>query len=136
MAERLTIARPYAKAVFAHARDTGRLAAWSERLGLAATISADARVRALYGNPRVGATDLVTLFMGVGGTAFDEEAERLLAVLAENGRLQYLPEIAAVLRAAPRRARTRARRHGHRGHRTHARAARAAWRGAAAPVRP
>ena len=96
MAERLTIARPYAKAVFVRARDTGRLAAWSERLGLAAAISADARVRALYGDPRVDSKDLVTLFTGVGGAAFDEEAERFLAVLAENRRLQYLPEIAAV----------------------------------------
>jgi len=94
MAERLTIARPYAKAAFADARNGGRLQQWSEALRVAAQISADARVAPLFGNPHVSAAQLVELITGIGGEVFDADARRFLAVLAENGRLPYLPEIA------------------------------------------
>jgi len=94
MAERVTIARPYAKAIFAEARDSGRLAQWSEALRIAADVSADERVRSLFGNPHVLPAQLVELIAGIGGAAIDAEARRLLAVLAANGRLPYLPEIA------------------------------------------
>ena len=40
MAERATIARPYAKAAFAAAREQGRLAEWSRWLGNARAVMA------------------------------------------------------------------------------------------------
>jgi len=95
MAERLTIARPYAKAVFALARVGKRLPQWSTALQVAASVVTDARVAALLGNPGVSAEQLVTLITGVGGAAFDEHAKNLIRTLAANKRLGYLPEIAA-----------------------------------------
>jgi len=95
MAERLTIARPYAKAVFALARADQRLPQWSEALRIAAAVVADARVAALLGNPAVSADQLVSLIAGVGGAAFDERAKNFIRTLAANKRLAYLPEIAA-----------------------------------------
>ena len=94
MTERATIARPYAKAAFAEARKTQRLAQWSDALQLTAAVSADERVKPLFGNPHVAAAQLVELMTGVGGQRIDPEVRRFLAVLAENGRLPYLPEIA------------------------------------------
>src|ERR1019366_5902519 len=94
MAERVTIARPYAKAVFAMARDAQRLPQWSEGLAIAAAVSADARVKALFGNPRVAPEQLVELISSIGGEAFDGDMRKLLAVLAANRRLGLLPEIA------------------------------------------
>ena len=94
MAERATIARPYAKAAFAEARKTQRLAQWSDALQLTAAVSADERVKPLFGNPHVAPAQLVELMTGVGGQRIDAEVRRFLAVLAENGRLAYLPEIA------------------------------------------
>jgi len=47
VAERATIARPYAKAAFEYARDANALAAWSEGLKTAAEIVADPRVAPL-----------------------------------------------------------------------------------------
>jgi F-type H+-transporting ATPase subunit delta len=94
MAERVTIARPYAKAVFAMARDAQRLPQWSEGLAIAAAVSADARVKALFGNPRVVPEQLVELITSIGGEAFDGDMRKLLAVLAANRRLGLLPEIA------------------------------------------
>ena len=94
MTERVTIARPYAKAAFAEARKTQRLAPWSEGLGVASQVSADERVKPLFGNPHVSPAQLVELISGIGGAAIDAEMRRFLAVLAENGRLPLLPEIA------------------------------------------
>ena len=94
MAERVTIARPYAKAVFAIARDAQRLPQWSEGLNLAAAVAADERVRPLFGNPHVTPAQLVDFISGIGGAVFDADMQRLLAVLAANGRLGLLPEIA------------------------------------------
>jgi F-type H+-transporting ATPase subunit delta len=94
MAERVTIARPYAKAVFAMARDAQLLPQWSQGLAVAAAVSADARVRPLFGNPHVRPGQLVELITSVGGEQFDADARRFLAVLADNGRLGLLPEIA------------------------------------------
>jgi F-type H+-transporting ATPase subunit delta len=95
MAERITIARPYAKAAFAQARAGKRLEAWSAVLQLAAAIAADARVKSLYGNPHVTPEQLVELFNGTAGDAFDGDARNFIATLAANRRLAFLPEIAA-----------------------------------------
>jgi F-type H+-transporting ATPase subunit delta len=94
MAERLTIARPYAKAVFALALAGKRLPQWSQALQVAASVVADARVAALLNNPGVSAEQLVTLVTGVGGAAFDERAKDFIRTLAANKRLALLPEIA------------------------------------------
>lgn len=95
MAERITIARPYAKAVFKLADSQHRLPQWSEALGLAASVVADPRVAALLNNPAVSAEQLVGLVNDVGGSGLDEQARNLIATLAANRRLGYLPEIAA-----------------------------------------
>jgi F-type H+-transporting ATPase subunit delta len=95
LAERLTIARPYAKAVFALALAGKRLPQWSKALQVAASVVADARVAALLGNPGVSAEQLVSLITGVGGDAFDEQAKNFIRTLAANKRLALLPEIAA-----------------------------------------
>ena len=42
MSQALTLARPYARAAFAIAQDGGAFAAWSDALGFAARVAADA----------------------------------------------------------------------------------------------
>lgn len=94
MTERVTIARPYAKAVFKLAQSQKRLPQWSEALGIAAAVVADARVGALLSSPEVSAEQLAGLVSEVGGEHLDEQARNLIATLAANRRLGYLPEIA------------------------------------------
>jgi len=94
MSERVTIARPYAKAVFALARDAGQLPHWSDVIGVAATIVTDSRVHPLLDNPHVLSGQLVDFICEVGGAAFDQPVRNFLGVLAENRRLGFLPEIA------------------------------------------
>ncbi len=95
MAERATIARPYAKAAFEYARDSHAFAQWSEGLKTAAEIVADARVAALTKDPTWSQADLVSIITDVAGAKLDAGMQNFVRVLAENHRLLLLPEIAA-----------------------------------------
>ena len=95
MAERATIARPYAKAAFEYARGAKALAEWSHGLKTAAEIVADPRVAALTKSPQWSAADLVSLITDVAGDKLDLGMQNFVRVLAENHRLLLLPEIAA-----------------------------------------
>jgi len=95
MAERATIARPYAKAAFEYARDTHAFAEWSQGLALAAQIIADPRVASLTKSPQWGTLQLVSLVSDVAGAKLDAGMQNFVHVLAENHRLLLLPEISA-----------------------------------------
>lgn len=95
MAERATIARPYAKAAFEYAREANDFAAWSQALARAAEIVADPRVAALTKSPQYSAADAVSLVTDVAGASLNPAMQNFLRVLAENHRLLLLPEIAA-----------------------------------------
>jgi F-type H+-transporting ATPase subunit delta len=95
VAERATIARPYAKAAFEYARDANALAQWSQGLKAAAEIVADPRVAPLTKSPQWSAADLVSLITDVAGDKLDAGMQNFVRVLAENHRLLLLPEIAA-----------------------------------------
>ncbi len=95
MADRATVARPYARAAFAHAREAGDLASWSKLLGNAAAAVADPRVERLLGHPHVTDDELVELLAGIAGKAASEEGRNFLRTLAKNRRLGHLPEIGA-----------------------------------------
>jgi F-type H+-transporting ATPase subunit delta len=96
MAEKTTVARPYAKAAFQEAQGDKRLAQWSETLRAAATAVRDPRVHELLGNPSVNGEDLAQFVMGVTGPALDEHGQNFFRTLAENHRLGYLPEISTL----------------------------------------
>jgi F-type H+-transporting ATPase subunit delta len=92
MAEIATIARPYAEAAFRLARQRKVVPAWSDALARLAQVAADPEASSLIGNPNIGRMQVEDLFRSVGGG--DAEMGNLVHVLAENGRLTCLPEIA------------------------------------------
>jgi F-type H+-transporting ATPase subunit delta len=94
MSERLTIARPYAKAIFALARGAKTLDATATGLERAARTVADPQVHGFLGNPRVTPGQLADLVNDVAG--LDEPGRNFVALLAQNRRLGFLPEIAAL----------------------------------------
>ncbi len=96
MADRLTVARPYAKAAFAQAKADGRLGPWSSALARAAATVRDERVRALFGSPKASAQQLADLVAGVAGDELDAQGRNFIALLAETKRLPFLPEIAQI----------------------------------------
>lgn len=93
MSHALTLARPYARAAFALAREHAVLPQWSQWLGFAAAAVLDARVSALLGNPRIAAATLRDL---VAPPQADARFTRFLDLLLENGRLAVLPDVAAL----------------------------------------
>jgi len=95
MADRLTIARPYARAAFAEARADQALEPWSQALAVASQVVTDPRVENLLGNPHVTAEELAQLVIGIAGGQLGAHGENFVRTLAANRRLGYLPQIAA-----------------------------------------
>ena len=93
MSQALTLARPYARAAFAIAKDAGALPAWSDALAFAARVAADPQVAALLGNPKLTQADTATL---LAPEAAGELFGNFLGLLFENRRLSLLPEISGL----------------------------------------
>lgn len=100
MAEKATVARPYARAAFAHAREANALAAWGDALNTAGAVVADPRVKKLIGNPKVQPAQLIDFVADVsaiGGVGkVDSKVRNFLEELVRNRRLALLPEVAAM----------------------------------------
>src|SRR5262249_12654329 len=100
VAEKATIARPYARAAFGYAREAKALAAWSDALTGAVAVVGDARVRKLLGKPKVSPTKLINFIDDVlsnsGNGKLDTNVRNFLSELAANRRIGLLPEVAAM----------------------------------------
>jgi F-type H+-transporting ATPase subunit delta len=101
MADTSTVARPYAKALFDLANGERKLGAWSDALGAAAAVVADAAAKRALANPAFDDGARATLVGSIAGAIKGGEllatatGRNLLRLLAENDRLTALPEIAA-----------------------------------------
>lgn len=95
MADKITIARPYARAAFEEARAHEGLGPWAEALKVAAQVVQDPRVATLLGNPHVTADELAQLVTGIAGRSLGAHGANFVRTLAANRRLGFLPEIAA-----------------------------------------
>jgi len=94
MAEKSTIARPYAVAVFALAKEQSKLKEWSDMVCTAAAVAHDETIVALFSNTNVSKTKLAELVIAVCGKTLSAEGKNLIKLLAENRRLVLLPDIA------------------------------------------
>ena len=93
MAEAVTIARPYAVAVYRLAKEKGAQARWSDMLALASAIAADSQMQALNDDPNVFSDQVEKVFLAVAGDKLDAACTNLVRLLIENGRLGLLAEI-------------------------------------------
>jgi F-type H+-transporting ATPase subunit delta len=93
MADKTTIARPYARAAFATARGSNTLGPWSDALRNGAAVVQDSRFKNLLGNPHVTPQQLAQLVSEIAGSQLDESGRNFVQTLAENRRLARLPEI-------------------------------------------
>lgn len=92
----LTIARPYADAVFALADETGTLDLWSEMVGLLASVVQDRAVASAISNPLFDRADLQELLLEICGDRLSAEGQNMVRVLVQNGRLSVMPELATL----------------------------------------
>ena len=93
MAESVTIARPYAQAVFRLAREGKALTAWSDRLQRLAAIAQDPEMAKVVGNPKFSAGQVAELFVSLTGESGNKELASFIGILAENERLGVLTQI-------------------------------------------
>lgn len=101
MADKNTIARPYAEAIFDLAKAASKLAVWSASLDVAGQLLADKPLVEYLGRPELGnrkRLDFLTgLFANAGAKTLDgsdKQGINFLKLLLENKRIAVLPEIA------------------------------------------
>ena len=93
MAELITLARPYAKAAFEHALDAQALDTWAQALGTATAVAAEQGVAQMLGAPALTSTQKADALIEICGDALNESGRNFIRVLAENKRLQLLPQV-------------------------------------------
>ena len=94
MAEIITVARPYAEAVFRLAKDENRLLPWGDALSVLAAMMENSDAVTYVTHPKRTAQEAEKLIVDVLGDRADSEVKNFIAVLLENHRLTLLPEIA------------------------------------------
>ena len=99
MAEPSTVARPYAEAAFKLADADRALGKWGEMLRSLAQVAADASVRQAISDPNLSSAQVAGLFIAILSGRLDGAGENFVRVLADNGRLELLPEIDAQFEA-------------------------------------
>lgn len=93
MAELSTLARPYAKAAFQYAADANDLQGWSQNLAIVAAVAQQDAVEKLLSSPSYTAAQQAEKTIEVCGDAITDKIRGFMQVLAENRRLQLLPQI-------------------------------------------
>ncbi|MCO6428265.1 F0F1 ATP synthase subunit delta [Nitrosomonas communis] len=93
MAEEITIARPYAEAVFRLAKERNTLSAWSDMLKVISETISVGQIQALVSNPGVSADKLSEIILEICGDKLNSEGKNLVALLIENDRIEVLPQL-------------------------------------------
>ncbi|MFT5083073.1 MAG: F-type H+-transporting ATPase subunit delta, partial [Lentisphaeria bacterium] len=93
MAELSTLARPYARAAFEHARSAKDLQGWLDALFLASSVSQHATIVALLSSPNLTGEQKSATFIEVCGDKLDAKQQNFIKILAENKRLGLLPKV-------------------------------------------
>jgi F-type H+-transporting ATPase subunit delta len=96
MAEAITIARPYANAVFSLAQEKGELKAWSDLLAVWAQCVAEPEMQSIINSPAVSDEQTVSVLADIAGDAATVDAKNFLSLLAENDRLLLLDDISVL----------------------------------------
>ncbi|NYT65674.1 F0F1 ATP synthase subunit delta [Alcaligenaceae bacterium] len=95
MAELSTIARPYAEALFAAARDDqAGLASWSGLVSELAHVASHDDVREALTDPRLNMQQRIQLFESLVKTPLSAQARNFIELLISNDRILLLPQIA------------------------------------------
>jgi len=94
MAEVITLARPYAQAIYSLAKETDALDAWSEALAFLKSVANDATFQATVSAPDIQLTDVEDLFLSICSDQVTEEVRNFIRLLVRNGRLSVLDDVA------------------------------------------
>lgn len=95
MAEVITLARPYAEAVFKLAIKQDGLTKWANLLAEMAAIVANPDMRSAIANPKLSPAALRDLFSSVMKSPMDQDVKNFVQLLIDNDRLGLMPQIAS-----------------------------------------
>ena len=93
MADLSTVARPYARAIFEHARDEDRLDDWAGRLAFWAAVASNPDMTARLDDPALTASGQADMFEAVVADGNDDAGRNFIRLLAQNDRLAAIPDI-------------------------------------------
>ncbi len=93
MAEAITIARPYAEAIFRLARESDSLSVWSEMLNVISVVVSNDQIASLKNDPRMPRQKLYEIIVGSCSDKLNKEAKNLIDMMIENKRLHIIPQL-------------------------------------------
>lgn len=93
MLEKTAIARPYAQAAYAQAREEGALGSWAELLRLLDAVVAEPRMQKIMYHPRVTPERLADIIFAVAGGRLSESQQNFVRLLIASERLPFVPQI-------------------------------------------
>jgi len=97
MADFTTAARPYAKAVFEIARDSGKFEDWSNRLAVLGAIVGHPDMQARLDAPNLTQDDAARMVETVASDVVnDSDSRNFVKLLAENNRMKLLGDIGGI----------------------------------------
>ena len=99
MAEKTTVARPYAVAAYRLAKQLKAQDRWSETLALLAGISIDPEMALVISDPKFSGAQVEELFTKICGDKIDTAGLNLVKLLIEHDKLTLLPVIAEMYEA-------------------------------------
>ncbi|AGH79977.1 ATP synthase F1 subunit delta [Psychromonas sp. CNPT3] len=95
MSELTTVARPYARAAFEFANENNNIDTWYEMLVFASAIVENPTMAEILKSDRAK-QEIGKLFIEVCSDQLDKNAQNLINVMVENGRLTALPTVTAL----------------------------------------
>lgn len=98
MSEANTIARPYVQAAFEAAQKQGDLKGWSAAMQVLTELMDNADIKAVVASPRVSSDQVEELMLQLAGD-LNKEQSNFVRILAQNGRLNVVAEIAEMFEA-------------------------------------
>ena len=99
MAENVTIARPYAEALFKLAKEKNTLSQWGKMLAFLEMVVKNPQVAAYISNPNYSSEQIESLLLGICGKKLDGMGRNFVQVLTHSDRLVLLPEIRELFEA-------------------------------------
>ncbi|MFK7890041.1 MAG: F0F1 ATP synthase subunit delta [Granulosicoccus sp.] len=93
MADYTTAARPYAKAVFELAQETGQFDIWSDRLAFWSTMVASPEMSQRLEAPGLTHQDRARMIETVAGEEMDDNSRNFIRLLSENNRIAMIPDM-------------------------------------------
>ena len=89
------LARPYAEAIFEHAKNVNTLSVWSATLAALTMVVEDSEAQAFIGNPFANAVDILDMLMSIVETDAKAKSilEAFIMLLIHNKRVLVIPAI-------------------------------------------